>query len=57
MQKRLLMATLLNSLLIAEDSSNLDDIVVSATEVSQQIEDTVASAQVITREEILPEGI
>ncbi len=56
MQKRLLIATLLNSLLIAEDSSNLDDIVVSATKVSQQIEDTVASAQVITGEEILQRG-
>ncbi len=53
--QKIVVLSLVVSALLAENTK-LDDIVVSATKVSQKIEDTTASAQVITRDEIRQRG-
>ncbi|NOZ90746.1 MAG: TonB-dependent receptor [Epsilonproteobacteria bacterium] len=53
--QKIVILSFVTSALLAENIK-LDDIVVSATKVSQTIEDTTASAQVITKEEIRQRG-
>jgi vitamin B12 transporter len=53
--KKTVALSLIGSALLAENIK-LDEIVVSATKVSQTIEETTASAQVITKEEIKSRG-
>jgi len=54
MQK--MIALSLSTLLLIAEETQLNDIVVSATKVSQSIEETTASVQVMTQEEITQRG-